>query len=500
MKQFSFIRSSLCYLSATSKHTSIPEVMSYQQTKLLAYPETALRMCSSSNEIRTGSFSPTIGRESNWVNSLETLSPTSDVDYQRQVSIFSWNILAQHLFDSTQKWYEYVDPAAPVFSWKDRFPLISKEIERSKADIICLQEVEFDAFDNDLLPFMNEGGYAGLMQNDKRRGSNHGYGLATFWKRDKFRITNEIHRSRAMITFLEEKEDSLDQKVLAVTNCHLQGSPTKSVTRVKQLQNILSDLRKQRHHNLLVCGDMNCMLNHSASSTYLQFGTCKDREILEWGRPVDNAIHHIKEHSYCMHSAYTVDLLEKYPMDYITFVSAPNCVTHALDQIWYHADPLDSVEVIGLKHPFRSQQHQRDVIKNGLPSKHNASDHLPIGCILQWKSGDEVDLRTRHRGYGRTKYNTKKMSQAELLEESSRLLKKVVFDSPKQKEEFIFIISHEDDIDKAEPTKDHIKLVRKRRSMKKELLCSISSGLKQDLEEIIKLMTAAQSKKREKIS
>jgi len=460
-------------------------------------------MSSSSNESSTGGFSSTIGRTSNWVNSLESLSPTNDIDCQRQVSIFSWNILAQHLFDSTQKCYEYVDPEAPVFSWKDRFPLISKEIARSKADIICLQEVEFDVFDNDLLPFMTKDGYAGLMQNDKRRGSDHGYGLATFWKTDKFRLSDEIHRSRAMITFLEEKGESLDQKVLAVTNCHLQGSPSKSTTRVKQLQNILSDLRKQCHHNLLVCGDMNCMLNHSASSTYLQFGTCKDREILEWGRPVDNEVlHHIKEHSYCMHSAYSVDLLEKYPMDYITFVSAPNCVTHALDQIWYHADPIDSVEVIGLKHPFRSPQHQRDVVENGLPSKYNASDHLPIGCILQWKRGDKVDMRSRHRGYGRRKYNTKKMSQAELVEESNRLLKKVVFDSPKQKEEFVFIIGHGDDIehDKAEPTKDHIKLVRKRRAMKKELLGSISSGLKQDLEEIVKLMTAAQSKKQEKIS
>eukprot|EP01083_Nonionella_stella_P281023 956204_1 len=112
MKQLSFIRSSLCYLSTTSKHTQMSRVVSNQQTELIAYPETVLRMSSSSNESSTGGVSPTIGRTSNWVNSLESFSPTSDIDCQRQVSIFSWNILAQHLFDSTQKCYEYVDPEA----------------------------------------------------------------------------------------------------------------------------------------------------------------------------------------------------------------------------------------------------------------------------------------------------------------------------------------------------------------------------------------------------
>jgi mRNA deadenylase 3'-5' endonuclease subunit Ccr4 len=164
----------------------------------------------------------------NWISKLDTNN------HVNQTSFLSWNILSQNLFDSTPKWYMHVKSEVPV-SWVERFPRIVSEILESGADVVCLQEVEFTAYEKDFQSTMYDNGYSSLMQKSSRkRAEEGGYGVATFWRKDRFQLRDSIHRSRTMVTILS---DVLNPgSCLAVINCHLEGHPEKSLVRVRQLQ------------------------------------------------------------------------------------------------------------------------------------------------------------------------------------------------------------------------------------------------------------------------
>jgi endonuclease/exonuclease/phosphatase family metal-dependent hydrolase len=101
-----------------------------------------------------------------------------------------------------------------------------------------------------------------------------------------------LHRSRTMTTVFNQtvstsgnrQENSHDSaettttttttRGVGVVNCHLQGHPSLTTTRVKQLQNSLKELKSRfSHHAAMVVGDFNCCLQDSACSGYLAFGS-----------------------------------------------------------------------------------------------------------------------------------------------------------------------------------------------------------------------------------
>lgn len=199
---------------------------------------------------------------------------------KNHVSVLSWNILADTLLQKNVREYAHIPEEWKV--WETRRSAIVDELILCEADVICLQEVEFTAFEADLLPALAKVGYAGAMQNDKKRVQGHCQGVATFWKQEKFREEARQSRSRTLMTLLA---DSAGRK-LAVCNVHLEGHPMKSAARVKQLQNTLRDLSlKHNHQGLVVAGDFNCQLQSSACGAYLSFGSCP-AGIMEWGSSV----------------------------------------------------------------------------------------------------------------------------------------------------------------------------------------------------------------------
>jgi CCR4-NOT transcription complex subunit 6 len=60
----------------------------------------------------------------------------------RSFRIASYNVLAKS--DAKPLWYPNVDPA--VLRWSNRKHDLAKRVERFDTDIICLQEVEPDAY------------------------------------------------------------------------------------------------------------------------------------------------------------------------------------------------------------------------------------------------------------------------------------------------------------------------------------------------------------------
>ena len=446
-----------------------------------------VRHKTSSSHFISKSSLRTASQSYHWATSLETTVSDKEESFQ-QVSIFSWNILAQYLFDSSPQWYEHVSPDAPV-SWSERFSSIMDEIVSSHADVVCLQEVEFEAFEK-FLPEMKYNGYDGVMQSKKRRNFDHGYGIATFYKSEKFRLKKTFDRSRTLVTLLDDMNKI--HRTLAVVNCHLEGSPQKSVKRVKQLQNTLKVLSTSyTHHDVIVCGDMNCQLYNSACSTYLQFGTCKSKDIIEWNKPVDKEVWNIPSQPYRFESVYPIELMTENPMDYVTFVSSPYHYVSGLDQIWFH-NPSNLVEVKGIKHPFHSRQHMRDVLDSGLPSIHNPSDHLPVGCILEWKDTKLIDLCQKE-----VKYITKDMSVAQLQETAEELLRACPFESEHQRKEFMYIMSEERIEKNTSPTVEQIQQIRDRRARKKKLMQAVSDEVAKNLQTIIKLLKAAASRRKD---
>ena len=204
----------------------------------------------------------------------DSKQPVADAD---QVSLLSWNILADTLLQKNVREYAHIPE-----EWKDwgtRRCAIVDELVLCDADVICLQEVEFTAFETDLLPALEKVGYAGAMQNDKKRVQGHCQGVATFWKQSKLSEKARHSRSRTLMTLLT---DSAGRNI-AICNVHLEGHPMKSAARVKQLQNTLRDLSlKHNHQALVVAGDFNCQMQSSACGAYLSFGSCP-AGVLEWG-------------------------------------------------------------------------------------------------------------------------------------------------------------------------------------------------------------------------
>jgi hypothetical protein len=240
----------------------------------------------------------------------------------------------------------------------------------------------------------------------------------------------------------------------------------------------------------VICGDFNCMMSQSAAATYMRTGSVNKGQ-LEWGKVVDDAISAIPSHTYSLKSAYTMELLEQSPMDYITFVNEPGSFTFALDQIWYH-DSTDDVLVKGLRNPFHSPEQRKKILESGLPSEENPSDHLAIGCILEWKSDSQKNLLRSDEN----EFDSRDMDANECEEEALELLSICPFSSTKEKEEFMYCISEVPGLLKsAKPTEDQIAQIRDQRARKKKFLDNAPDEVRKILERIIHLVNAARAKR-----
>jgi len=106
----------------------------------------------------------------------------------KQFKVMNWNVLAD--LYATESVYPYCEKWALSWTWRKH--LIMKELKAHAADIITLQEVQKDAFDDWFRPGLQEAGYEGVFQNKKRdpifhRGNYRAEGCATFYRTSRFR-------------------------------------------------------------------------------------------------------------------------------------------------------------------------------------------------------------------------------------------------------------------------------------------------------------------------
>ena len=76
------------------------------------------------------------------------------------------------------------------------------------------------------------------------------------WKQKHCSLSlhSACHRSRTLALVLLDSAG----RMLALTNCHLEGAPQKGLAQVRQLQCALLQLHPLPLHALLVTGDFNC--------------------------------------------------------------------------------------------------------------------------------------------------------------------------------------------------------------------------------------------------
>ena len=428
--------------------------------------------------------------------SLLSNSPTATVTAMtagNPFSIVSWNILSQKLYDinAVQK-YAVSAPTTSGsssanfrfrFSWEQRINWIVDTLADANPDIVCLQEVELPQFQQDLLPRMRQHGYDGAVQGGgdgvqeikRRKGKgDRAHVVATLWKSSRFRpVHDHLARGRTLTSILQQKANISVKEgrenygpILAVINCHLEGHPNQYAARISQLQHAMEDLAKcclpddgtgssnsnddkingsnlsypdvgspLKLNALLIAGDMNCELQSSACSTYLQIGRVGVKgglggvhgtsamvvppfllqsdeaancinPILEWGKPIPNEeLDKVKPHPFrhnSLLSAYPPSLGERDPSQHFTYCANPNRPVAGLDQIWYSGHCLTR---IALKQMFDGsgvsddgntdiqELHRESILRSGLPAKYHPSDHLPIGAIMDWNSCDNSNAK-----------------------------------------------------------------------------------------------------------
>jgi len=101
--------------------------------------------------------------------------------------VLTYNLLAE--IYATQQMYPYCDFWA--LKWSYRVENLMRELADAQADILCLQEVQADHYEEHLLPRLSAQGYEGLYKQKTRDAmglAGKVDGCATFWRRSKFRL------------------------------------------------------------------------------------------------------------------------------------------------------------------------------------------------------------------------------------------------------------------------------------------------------------------------
>jgi len=101
--------------------------------------------------------------------------------------IVTYNVLAE--IYATQQQYPYCDIWA--LSWEYRFHNIMREIVDAAPDVVCLQEVQADHYENHIYAAMSEQGFEGVYKQKTRQSmglAGKVDGCALFWRRTKFHL------------------------------------------------------------------------------------------------------------------------------------------------------------------------------------------------------------------------------------------------------------------------------------------------------------------------
>ncbi|GFQ78679.1 protein angel homolog 2 [Trichonephila clavata] len=192
-----------------------------------------------------------------------------------QFTIMTYNILSQNAVENHRYLYRNCHPA---FLQDDyRISRILPEILKSKSDIICLQEVEQNLFNNRIKQVFDSQGFESIF---KSRTGSHSDGCAILWRKKKFDLVHEkavefrstsvelLDRDNiGLIAVLKPNHPKFTHLLLHVATTHLLFNPKRGDIKLCQLRWFFAELErlslkkvtnvKRHYHPIILCGDFN---------------------------------------------------------------------------------------------------------------------------------------------------------------------------------------------------------------------------------------------------
>eukprot|EP00934_Nitzschia_sp_Nitz4_P007663 Nitzschia sp. Nitz4//scaffold2_size372955//184913//186912//NITZ4_000427-RA/size372955-processed-gene-0.508-mRNA-1//-1//CDS//3329546790//7653//frame0 len=336
----------------------------------------------------------------------------------------TYNVLAE--IYATQQQYPYCDIWA--LSWDYRFQNIMREIIDVSPDVICLQEVQADHYENHLYAAMSDQGYEGVYKQKTRDAMGMAGkvdGCALFWRRSKFHLVesysiefNELAqrqatqvmglnpRSEEGVAFLNRlSKDNVAQLVVlelaqptlatrnnrdpinqvCIANTHLYSNKDFPDVKLWQAWQLLQELEnyvmsRQTNVPLIICGDFNSTPDTAVYDLL-------SRQTVHPGHPdvnvpTDDCPNILPDamnitHSFQLGSAYQTVMGDE-PIQ-TNFTSNFKGV---LDYIWYSAQYLRPLSVAPIPDETVLTRHGE-----ALPSTEFSSDHVMLISDIQILSG-----------------------------------------------------------------------------------------------------------------
>uniref|UniRef100_A0A8C1B112 Angel homolog 2 (Drosophila) n=1 Tax=Cyprinus carpio carpio TaxID=630221 RepID=A0A8C1B112_CYPCA len=186
-------------------------------------------------------------------------------------SVMSYNILSQDLLCDNTYLYRHCHP--PILDWHHRYPNIIKELEQHSADIMCLQEVQEDHYNQQIKPSLESLGYH---CEYKRRTGLKPDGCAVVFKRERFSLVSchpvEYFRrgiplldrdNVGLIVLLRPIDPHSSLTNICVANTHLLYNPRRGDIKLAQLAVLLAEISRVAQLPdssvcpVLLCGDFN---------------------------------------------------------------------------------------------------------------------------------------------------------------------------------------------------------------------------------------------------
>ncbi|KAG7231384.1 hypothetical protein INR49_008209 [Caranx melampygus] len=189
-------------------------------------------------------------------------------------SVVSYNILSQELLQDNSYLYRHCDPA--VLSWEHRLPNLLSEVQQLDADILCLQEVQEDHYQDQIRPALQRLGY---QCEYKKRTGNKPDGCAIIFKSSRLSLlsSNPVEFFRRGDALLDRDNVGLvlllrpnhgpgrsdPSAFICVANTHLLYNPRRGDIKLAQLAILLAEIgRLSRRPDgstnpVVLCGDFN---------------------------------------------------------------------------------------------------------------------------------------------------------------------------------------------------------------------------------------------------
>ena len=357
----------------------------------------------------------------------------ADLYATKQVPIHQFLIPKFGLIFSVRSYQAYPYCNTWNLSWPYRRSIIFQELEEAQGDVICLQEVQTDHYEQHFSPFMAEKGYDGIFKQKSRDSSGYGRvdGCATFWRRSKFMMVenysvefNECARHAASDLGLDENEgrkyvnrlvrDNVAQIVVlevisrsavrlprqsiqvCVANTHLYSNHQKPDVKLWQAYALMRELESfviQRDIALIICGDLNSEPHSAVYEFFMEGGVSSPRPELEI---LDNSrdIRVLPDISNIVHSIELISAMNAALGEEPQYTNFTGHFRGCLDYICFTPSRLRVMAVASI--PDVADLEAENGV--GLPSASYASDHLMLCCDLAFAASGTGGITRPHLG------------------------------------------------------------------------------------------------------